>query len=115
MLPYPRGWPTSLRWLCPLSQGSCSFLEQRERLQLHPPAQPTTFLVIGVTHNPAADTCSFKYTVLPVQLRAGRRVLPGHAACQPSVAFRMPVSLGQQGEMLASLLPCLAQDCTRES
>lgn len=104
-----------LRWICPLSRGSLSVLEQREQLQLNPPAQPTTFPVISETHNPDADARGFKYTVLPAQLRAGRRALPGHAACQPSVAFRIPASLGQQGETLASLLPCLAQDCTRES
>lgn len=56
-----------------------------------------------------------KYMVLPVQLKAGRSVLPGLATCQPSVAFHMPASLGQQGETSASLYPCLAQDRSRES
>lgn len=54
------------------------------------PAEPagTAFAVTGATHSPDADTSSFKHAVLPVQPGAGRRVLPGRAACQPSVAFR---------------------------
>lgn len=49
-----------LRWLCSFPWESLSFFEQHEQLQLNPLAQPTTFPVVGATHNPDADTHGFK-------------------------------------------------------